>query len=469
LNFVETVRNIFSIPDLRKRIIFTFLLLAVYRLGSHIPTPGVDPVALSEFFKSMSGGVFGFLDLFSGGALRRLSVFALGIMPYISASIILQLLTVVWPYLEKLSKEGEMGRRKINQYTRYGTIVLSIVQSLGVAFWLKSQPSPGGAPLVPPHVQDALWGLGFPIMTVLTLTTGTAFIMWLGEQISERGIGNGISLIIFAGIVVNLPHAVFTTIEDIRTGQRNLFAMLFLVVFMVAVVAFVVFMERAQRRIPVQYAKRVVGRKVYGGANTYLPLRVNTAGVIPVIFASSILVIPTTLASMIKAPWSQAIAGQLRVGEPLYYLLQVVGIIFFGYFYTSIVFNPVDTADNMRKYGGFIPGIRPGKKTSDYIDRVLTRITLVGSLYLAAVCILPEFLISGVHVNQLPFGVGAWLDRFLPVWFTEGMGINFYFGGTSLLIVVGVAMDTIQQIESQLVMRHYDGFMKRGRIRGRRG
>ncbi|HEY3053556.1 MAG TPA: preprotein translocase subunit SecY [Thermoanaerobaculia bacterium] len=469
MNLVETARNIFAIPDLRKRIVFTFLLLAVYRLGSHIPTPGVDPVALSEFFKAMSGGVFGFLDLFSGGALRRLSVFALGIMPYISASIILQLLTVVWPYLEKLSKEGEMGRRKINQYTRYGTIVLSIIQSLGVAFWLKSQNAPGGAPLVPPHIQDAMWGLGFPIMTVLTLTTGTAFIMWLGEQISERGIGNGISLIIFAGIVVNLPHAVFVTIDEIRTGQRNLFAILFLVVFMIAVVAFVVFMERAQRRIPVQYAKRVVGRKVYGGANTYLPLRVNTAGVIPVIFASSILVIPTTMATMIKAPWSQAIANQLRVGEPLYYLLQVIGIIFFGYFYTSIVFNPVDTADNMRKYGGFIPGIRPGKKTSDYIDRVLTRITFVGSVYLAAVCILPEFLISGVHVNQLPFGIGAWLDRFLPVWFTEGMGINFYFGGTSLLIVVGVAMDTIQQIESQLVMRHYDGFMKRGRIRGRRG
>jgi len=469
VNLVETARNIFSIPDLRKRIIFTFLLLAVYRLGSHIPTPGVDPIALSEFFKAMSGGVFGFLDLFSGGALRRLSVFALGIMPYISASIILQLLTVVWPYLEKLSKEGEMGRRKINQYTRYGTIVLSIVQSLGVAFWLKAQTAPGGAPLVPPHIQDMLWGLGFPVMTVLTLTTGTAFIMWLGEQISERGIGNGISLIIFAGIVVNLPQAIFTTVEDIRTGERSLFAMLFLIVFMIAVVAFVVFMERAQRRIPVQYAKRVVGRKVYGGANTYLPLRVNTAGVIPVIFASSILVIPQTMAQMIKTPWMEAIGRQLSVGEPLYYLLQVAGIIFFGYFYTSIVFNPVDTADNMRKYGGFIPGIRPGKKTSDYIDRVLTRITMVGSLYLAAVCILPEFLIAGVHVAQLPFGIGATLDRALPVWFTEGMGINFYFGGTSLLIVVGVAMDTIQQVESQLVMRHYDGFMKRGRIRGRRG
>jgi len=469
LNLIETARNIFAIPDLRKRLMYTFALLAVYRLGSHIPTPGVDPVALSEFFKAMSGGVFGFLDLFSGGALRRLSVFALGIMPYISASIILQLLTVVWPYLEKLSKEGEMGRRKINQYTRYGTIALSIIQSLGVAFWLKAQTAPGGAPLVPTHVQDTLWGIGFPTMTVLTLTTGTAFIMWLGEQISERGIGNGISLIIFAGIVVNLPQATFGLIEDIRNGTHNLFAMVFLVLFMIAVVAFVVFMERAQRRIPVQYAKRVVGRKVYGGSNTYLPLRVNTAGVIPVIFASSILVVPQTIASMIKTPWAQAIGNQMSVGEPLYYLLQVIGIIFFGYFYTSIVFNPVDTADNMRKYGGFIPGIRPGKKTSDYIDRVLTRITFVGSVYLAAVCILPEFLIAGVHVSQLPFGAGAWLDRALPIWVTEGMGFNFYFGGTSLLIVVGVAMDTIQQIESQLVMRHYDGFMKRGRIRGRRG
>jgi preprotein translocase subunit SecY len=469
VNFLETLRNIWAIEDLRKRVLFTFALLAVYRLGSHIPTPGVDPVALQEFFKAMSGGVFGFLDLFSGGALRRLSVFALGIMPYISASIILQLLTVVWPYLEKLSKEGEMGRRKINQYTRYGTIALSIVQSLGVAFWLKAQSAPGGAPLVPVHVQDSLWGLGFPIMTVLTLTTGTSFIMWLGEQISERGIGNGISLIIFAGIVVNLPHAVLTTVEDIHNGNHNLFAVLLLVIFMMAVVAFVVFMERAQRRIPVQYAKRVVGRKVYGGSNTYLPLRVNTAGVIPVIFASSILVIPQTLAQMIKTPWAAAIGSQLRVGEPLYYLLQVVGIIFFAYFYTSIVFNPVDTADNMRKYGGFIPGIRPGKKTSDYIDRVLTRITFVGSIYLAAVCILPEFLIAGVHVAQLPFGIGAALDRMLPNWVTTGMGFNFYFGGTSLLIVVGVAMDTIQQIESQLVMRHYDGFMKRGRIRGRRG
>ncbi|HEY5611364.1 MAG TPA: preprotein translocase subunit SecY [Thermoanaerobaculia bacterium] len=466
---LDTFRNIFTIPDLRKRIFFTFALLAVYRLGSHIPTPGVDPTALSEFFKAMQSNVLGFLDLFSGGALRRLSIFALGIMPYISASIILQLLTVVWPYLEKLSKEGELGRRKINQYTRYGTIVLSVVQSLGVAFWLKAQAAPGGKALVPTHVQDAFWGIGFPLMTVLTLTAGTTFVMWLGEQISERGIGNGISLIIFAGIVVNLPQAALGLFQEIRTGERGILTVLFLIVFMIAVIAFVVFMERAQRRIPVQYAKRVVGRRVYGGSNTYLPLRVNTAGVIPVIFASSILVLPTTLAQMVKAEWAQNIAKQIGMGEPIYYLLYMIGIIFFAYFYTSIVFNPVDTADNMRKYGGFIPGIRPGKKTSEYIDRVLTRITFVGSLYLAAVCILPEFLITGVHVAQLPFGFGAWLDRSLPVWVTEGMGFSFYFGGTSLLIVVGVAMDTIQQIESQLVMRHYDGFMKRGRIRGRRG
>jgi preprotein translocase subunit SecY len=401
--------------------------------------------------------------------LRRLSVFALGIMPYISASIILQLLTVVWPYLEKLSKEGELGRRKINQYTRYGTIVLAIVQSLGVSFWLKAQAAPGGAPLVPSHVANAMWGIGFPLLTILTLTTGTAFVMWLGEQISERGIGNGISLIIFAGIVVGLPNAVLNVAQGISTGEHSIFAILALVVFMVLVVAFVVFMERAQRRIPVQYAKRVVGRRVYGGSQTYLPLRVNTAGVIPVIFASSILVLPQTLAGMVQAPWAQAIGKQIGMGEPIYYLLQVIGIVFFAYFYTSIVFNPVDTADNMRKYGGFIPGIRPGKKTSDYIDRVLTRITLVGSLYLAAVCILPEFLITGLHVNQLPFGLGAFLDGVLPNWVTTGLGFQFYFGGTSLLIVVGVAMDTIQQIESQLVMRNYDGFMKRGRIRGRRG
>jgi preprotein translocase subunit SecY len=469
VNLIQTFRNIFSIPDLRKRILFTLALLAVYRLGSYIPTPGVDPVALQEFFRAVESGVFGFLNLFSGGALERLSVFALGIMPYISASIILQLLTVVWPYLEKLSKEGELGRRKINQYTRYGTIVLSIIQSLGVAFWLKAQAAPGGAPLVPAAVQDTFWGFGFPLLTVITLTTGTTFIMWLGEQISDRGIGNGISLIIFAGIVVNLPTAVIGLFGDVRTGERGVLTMVFLFIFVIAVVAFVVMMERAQRRIPVQYAKRVVGRRVYGGSATYLPLRVNTAGVIPVIFASSILVFPQTIAGMISAPWAQAISRQISMGEPIYYMLQVAGIIFFAYFYTSIVFNPADVSDNMRKYGGYIPGIRPGKKTSDYIDRVLTRITFVGAVYLAAVSVLPEFLITGVHVAQLPFGVGAALDRALPVWFTEGMGFQFYFGGTSLLIVVGVAMDTLNQIESQLVMRNYDGFLKRGRIRGRRG
>jgi len=468
VNFIETVRNIFTIPDLRRRIVFTLALLAVYRLGSHIPTPGVDPAALAEFFQALQGSVLGFLDLFSGGALSRLSIFALGIMPYISASIILQLLTVVWPYLEKLSKEGELGRRKINQYTRYGTIALSVVQSMGVAFWLRAQAAPGGAPLVPPHVQDTLWGFGFPMMTVLTLTTGTVFIMWLGEQISERGIGNGISLIIFAGIVVGLPSATLSLFSTIRTGERGLIPIVVLIVFMIAVTAFVVFMERAQRRIPVQYAKRVVGRKVYGGSNTYLPLRVNTAGVIPVIFASSILVLPQTMAQMIQAGWAQSIAGQISMGEPIYYVLYVAAIIFFAFFYTSIIFNPVDTADNMRKYGGYIPGIRPGKKTSEYIDRVLTRITFVGSLYLAAVCVVPDFLITGFHVARLPF-IGSQLDAALPTWVTTGLGVQFYFGGTSLLIIVGVAMDTIQQVESQLVMRHYDGFMKRGRIRGRRG
>jgi preprotein translocase subunit SecY len=468
VNIVETFRNIFAIPDLRKRILFTLAILAVYRLGSHVPTPGIDPQALQEFFSSMQAGVLGFLNLFSGGALGRLSVFALGIMPYISASIILQLLTVVWPYLEKLSKEGELGRRKITQYTRYGTIILAVIQSFGMAFWLRSQSAPGGAPLVPVAVQDALWGVGFPILTVLTLTAGTVFIMWLGEQISERGIGNGISLIIFAGIVVNLPGATFGLIEDIRTGERGIFGLIILVVFMVAVTGFVVFMERAQRRIPVQYAKRVVGRKVYGGSSTYLPLRVNTAGVIPVIFASSVLVFPQTIAGMIQAPWAQKIAQQIGMGEPIYYMMLVVGIIFFAFFYTSIVFNPVDVSDNMRKYGGFIPGIRPGKKTADYIDRVLTRITAVGSLYLAAVCVLPEFLITGFHVASIPF-FGATLDQTLPTWFTTGLGYQFYFGGTSLLIVVGVAMDTLQQIESQLVMRHYDGFMKGTRLRGRRG
>jgi preprotein translocase subunit SecY len=460
---IESFRNIFAIPDLRKRVLFTFGLLAVYRLGSFIPIPGVDPVAIAEFTEAAKGTVLGFLNLFSGGALGRMTVFALGIMPYISASIILQLLTVVWPYLEKLSKEGELGRRKITQYTRYGTVVLSVIQSLGISFFLERTQAPGGAWLVP----QGLHGWGFRLLTVLTLTTGTAFVMWLGEQISERGVGNGISLIIFAGIVVGLPAAIFKTITDVQTGSLSIFTVVLLVVFMVAVVAAIVYMERAQRRIPIQYAKRVVGRRVYGGQSTYLPLRLNTGGVIPVIFAASIMSFPQTLGQIIDQPWLRKITQALGYGEPLYNLIYFASIIFFCYFYTSIIFNPEDTAENMRKYGGFIPGIRPGKRTAEFIDKILTRITLVGALYLALVAILPQVLISGFKVATIPF-IGPQLDAVLPNWFTQGLGISFYFGGTSLLIVVGVAMDTVQQIESQLVMRHYDGFMRRGRLRGRR-
>jgi len=460
---IESFRNIFAIPDLRKRVLFTFALLAVYRVGCIIPTPGIDPAALLEFMQSVQDTFLGFVNTFTGGSLGRVAVFALGIMPYITASIILQLLTVVWPYLEKLSKEGELGRRKITQYTRYGTMLISIVQSMGIAFWLQNVTTPGGAQLVPRP------GPGFVFMTVLTLTTGTAFVMWLGEQISERGVGNGISLIIFAGIVVGLPGAIFTTISAISAGTLSIIAALILVVFMVAVMGFIVYMERAQRRIPIQYAKRVVGRRVYGGQNTYLPLRVNTGGVIPVIFASSVVMIPATIAGMFaENEWLQSLSNALAWGQPLHYLLYVSAIIFFCYFYVSIIFNPADTAENLRKYGGFIPGIRSGKRTAEYIDRILTRLTLVGAVYLAAVSVLPEFLLSGIKLGGLPF-FGAQLDAAMPSWFTQGLGITFYFGGTSLLIVVGVAMDTVQQIESQLVMRNYEGFMKRGRVRGRRG
>jgi preprotein translocase subunit SecY len=458
----QSFANIFSVPDLRKRVIFTFLMLAVYRLGAHIPTPGIDPVAMNEFFRAAAGSLFGFLDIFSGGALRRLSVFALGIMPYISASIILQLLTVVWPYLEKLSKEGEMGRKKITQYTRYGTVLLSFIQATGIAVWLEKQVTPGGGHLVPHG------GWSFRLLTVLTLTTGTIFIMWLGEQITERGIGNGISLIIFAGIVVRLPSAIFSLFESIRTGNLSILTLIFVLVFMAGIVALIVFVERAQRRIPVQYAKRVVGRRVYGGQNTYLPLRVNTGGVIPIIFAISILQIPYYFSNFIGADWMKKVAASLGQGQPLYVLLYGLGILFFCYFYTSIVFNPVDTADNMRKYGGFIPGIRPGKKTSDYIDTVLSRLTIVGAVYLTFVALLPEFLSSGLKVQGIPW-IGPSLDALLPRFVTQGFGFNFYFGGTSLLIVVGVAMDTVQQVESKLVEHHYTGFLKKSRIRGRRG
>jgi preprotein translocase subunit SecY len=460
---LESVRNIFAIPDLRKRVLFTFALLAVYRIGCHIPTPGVDPKALIEFMNAVQNTFLGFVNTFTGGSLERVAVFALGIMPYITASIVLQLMTVVVPYLEKLSKEGELGRRKITQYTRYGTVLVSVIQSMGIAFFLEKTSTPGGAPLVPSP------GWGFRLLTVLTLTTGCAFVMWLGEQISERGIGNGISLIIFAGIVVGLPGAVADTLAKIKSNELSLVAVVILIAFMLAVVAFIVYMERAQRRIPVQYAKRMIGRKIYGGQSTYLPLRVNTAGVIPVIFASSLMALPATISQMAsEQAWLQRIADALAWGQPLHYLLYVAGIIFFSYFYISIIFNPVDLAENMRKNGSFIPGIRSGKRTAEYIDRVLTRVSLVGACYLALVSILPDFLLNGVRLQNLPW-VGSTLDQYLPEWVTQGMGINFYFGGTSLLIVVGVAMDTLQQIESQLVMRNYDGFLRRGRIKGRRG
>lgn len=457
---IESLRNIFAIPDLRKRVFFTFGLLAVYRIGCHIPTPGVDPRALIEFMNAVQNTFLGFVNTFTGGSLQRAAVFALGIMPYITASIILQLMTVVVPYLEKLSKEGELGRRKITQFTRYGTVLVSVVQSTGIALFLEKTTTPAGAPLVPEP------GWGFMMMTVLTLTTGCAFIMWLGEQISERGVGNGISLIIFAGIVVSLPRAIADTLGKVRSNNLSPISLVILIAFMVVVVAFIVYMERAQRRIPVQYAKRMVGRKVYGGQSTYLPLRVNTAGVIPVIFASSLMVLPATLSQMAQVPWLQKVSDALAWGQPLHYLLYSIGIIFFSYFYISIIFNPVDLAENMRKYGSFIPGIRSGKRTAEYIDRVLTRISLVGAGYLALVSILPDFLLNGVRIQNLPW-IGPAMDPYLPQWVTQGMGINFYFGGTSLLIVVGVAMDTLQQIESQLVMRNYDGFLKRGRVRGR--
>jgi preprotein translocase subunit SecY len=461
---VDSLRNIFAVSELRNRVLFTLGLLAVYRVGNHIPTPGVNTDALAMLAEQARNTMFGLYDLFSGGNLSRVTIFALGIMPYISASIILQLLTVVWPYLERLSKEGELGRRKITQYTRYGTIFLSIVQALSIAIFLERQTNiAGGLPLV------YHGGWGFRLMTVLTLTTGTAFIMWLGEQITERGIGNGMSLIIFAGIISGLPRAVITTYDQLRTGQMGLIRLLLLLVMMVVVVGAIIFMERGQRRVTVQYAKRLVGRRMYGGSSTHIPLKVNTGGVIPVIFASSILAFPATVAGMFPTgTWGRAIIDQLGWGMPLYNLLFVSGILFFAYFYTAIIFNPDDVAENMRKYGGFIPGIRPGKRTAEYIDTILTRITLAGALYLAAVAILPEFLITGFKVAPIPF-IGEWLDSVLPQFITQGMNVTFYFGGTSLLIIVGVAMDTVQQVESQLIMRHYDGFMKKTRIRGRRG
>jgi len=461
----EKLANIFRIPDLRKRVLFTLGLLAVYRLGSFISTPGVNPKVLAQFFNQQGGSALGLVDMFSGGNLRRLTVFALGIMPYITASIIFQLLTVVYEPLAKLQKEGELGRRKITQWTRYVTVLLAVFQSLAIAVALNR--GSGGVPFV---VNP---GIGFILMTVLTLTTGTAFIMWLGEQITDRGIGNGMSLLIFAGIVVGLPHGIADLAEKARTQAFGAFtvpAIILLVVAMIVIVAFIVFVERSERRIPVQYAKRIVGRRLMGGQSTHLPLKVNSGGVMPVIFASSVLSAPLLFANITavrNSSFLSRVFDGLRPGEPWYELLQIVAIVFFAYFYISIVFRPDDIADNMRKYGGFIPGIRPGKRTSDFINDVLTRITLVGALYLVIITMIPQFLISGIHLNDL-WLVGPFFER-LPTWVTHGLNLNFYFGGTSLLIVVGVAMDTVNQIESQLIMRHYEGFSPRsGRIRGRR-
>jgi preprotein translocase subunit SecY len=459
----EKLANVFRIPDLRKRILFTLAMLAVYRLGGHIPTPGINADKLSQFFEQNRGTFLGFVDLFSGGQLRRLTIFALGIMPYITASIILQLLTVVYEPLAKLQKEGELGRKKITQWTRYLTVILSALQSFGIAFSLTKGN------------QDFVLnpGPGFILMTMLTLTTGSAFIMWLGEQITERGVGNGMSLLIFAGIVVGLPRGVADLYDKVRTNSWGAFtpvAIALLLAVMIVVVAFIVYVERSERRIPVQYAKRVVGRRVMGGQSTHLPLRVNAGGVMPVIFASSILTLPQTVGYGLRDNrYFSPLIHALGWGEPLYTLLYAVGIIFFAYFYVSIVFNPSEVADNMRKYGGFIPGIRPGKRTADYINEVLTRITLVGALYLIIISFIPEWMITGIHLNHLPWWLGGSFFEKLPTWVTNGLGVSFYFGGTSLLIVVGVAMDTVTQIEAQLIMRHYDGFTPRsGRLKGRR-
>lgn len=434
---LQGFQNIPKIPELKRRVIITLLLLAVYRIGVHVPTPGIDAAALSAFFAQAKGTLFSFIDMFSGGAFERLSVFALGIMPYISSSIILQLLTVVVPHLERLSKEGEAGKKKITQYTRYGTVLLSLIQGFGISVGLERMTGPGGELVV----MDPGWS--FRLMTMITLTAGTSFIMWLGEQITERGIGNGISLIIFSGIVAGLPAAIGGSFRLIRTGELGILVTLFLILLMVAVVGAIVYVERGQRRIPVQYAKRIVGRRMYGGQTTHLPLKINTAGVIPPIFASSIIMFPATIANFLDHPWMKAIATQLEPGSVIYELIYVAFIFFFCYFYTAVTFNPTDVADNMRKYGGYIPGLRPGQKTAEFVDRVLTRLTFSGALYVSAICVLPSILITKFHVP-------------------------FYFGGTALLIVVGVALDTVGQIESHMLMRHYEGFMKRGRIKGRR-
>src|SRR5271154_144646 len=427
--FVEALKNMFRIPDLRTRVLFTLALLGVYRIGAHIPTPGINSDVLAQMFNQAQGSVLGIFDLFSGGNFRKLTIFALGIMPYITASIILQLMQVVFPYLERLQKEGELGRRKITQYTRYLTIVLSVIQSSTIATTLQAQTYSGQSLVYHP-------GIGFWLMTVLTLTTGSAFIMWLGEQISERGIGNGMSLIIFVGIVVGLPRAIYDLYEKVKTQACGAFtpmAVILLVALMIAVVAFIVFVEGAQRRIPVQYAKRVVGRRVMGGQATYLPLRVNSGGVIPPIFASSLLAFPAPAALVLGGRWPflKRGADMLKWGEPLYTLLYVAMIVIFAFFYVGIVFNPTEVADNMRKNGGFIPGIRPGRSTSEYVSMILKRLTFIGAVYLAIVCLLPEWMIAGIHLDHLGWGIGSWFDRHFATWFLKGLGVQFYFGGTA--------------------------------------
>src|SRR5450631_2681694 len=448
--FFEAFANMFRIPDLRRRLSFTLAMLAVYRLGAFLPTPGINTDVLAQFFSQNQGSVLGVIDLFSGGNFRRLTIFALGIMPYITASIILQLMTVVWPYLERLQKEGELGRRKITQYTRYLTIMLSIVQSLSIAFTLQHQAGPNGESLVYNP------GVRFTLMTILTLTTGSAFIMWLGEQITERGVGNGMSLIIFTGIVVGLPRAIREIVSKIQTGDWNAFHLIIILAMMVAVVGFIVLVERGERRIPVQYAKRVIGRRMMGGQSTHLPLKVNAGGVIPVIFASSLLAFPQTLLQVQAVKNSPFLSGMLQSiagANPLYYLLYTLLIIFFCFFYVSIIFNPNEAADNMRRYGGFIPGIRPGKNTADYMNKILSKITVVGGLYLSVLSIIPSLMISGIKLQHLPPpALGQFIDSHFPRFLLDGLGVNFYFGGTSLLIVVGVAMDTVNQIEAQLIM-----------------
>ena len=465
---MENLKSLTEIPDLRKRILYTLLMLAVYRLGSFVPTPGINAAVMQQLFSTMGGTLFGLLSMFSGGSLNRLTVFALGIMPYITASIILQLLGVVSPTLEKLQKEGDLGRKKITDYTRWMTVGLSMFQGFGIAVALEKETS-ANLPLVS-HP-----GIGFILSTVLTLTTGAVFVMWLGEQITARGIGNGMSLLIFAGIVVGLPHAIANLYQKVFVTRTWSFPIVFvLLAFMLVVVAFIVFVERGERRIPIQYAKRIVGRKVLGGVSTHLPLKVNSGGVMPIIFAVSILTFPQTIALFAGKQgtlgavltWFQQAFGW---GEPLYTLTYAIMIVFFAHFYLSIIYNPDEVADNVRKQGGFIPGIRPGKRTADHLDDVLTKITWVGGLYLALIALIPEVMLAGLRVNHLPVWLGGqWFDSNLPGWLLHGLNINFYFGGTSLLIVVGVAMDTIQQVEAQLIMRHYEGFLKKGRIRGRR-